>query len=202
MKRLFMVAALVAMTTSLAGAAIDGSNPDWLIYWDPDGPADVGDPLHYDQYAQVEAGDTLTLHVVVNFNTGDWTQVHAYHSAFWYDTNVVENYPLPNYTYSWMNQMANPATADFVANGYVQLYNYMYTGSMQSVWEEPAGAPFVLLSWDLKIADSAPIGTSTIPMRWRSYTIGGGQIGAHYIEHDPVFTIEVVPGGGPPAVST
>jgi hypothetical protein len=191
MKRVLVVL-VIAISTSLAGAAIDPANPDWLIYRDPFGTGPVGDASYYDQYAEVAQGDTLTLHVVVNFNTGDWTQVHAYHSAFWYDTNVVENYPTPNYTYSWMSQMANPATADFVANGYVQLYNYMYTGSMQSVWEEPAAAPFVLLSWDLQISAAAPFGTTTMPMRWRSYTMGGGQIGAHYIEHDPVFTINVV----------
>ena len=193
MKQLLIVAALIAMCVSSAGAAIDPANPDWLIYWDPDGEPDVGDPSHYDQYAEVAQGDTLTLHVVVNFNTGDWTQIHGYHSAFWYDPAVVENFPTPNYDYSWMGSMANPATADFTANGYVQLYNYMYTGSAQSVWEEPAGAPFVLLSWDLQISATATIGETTIPMRWRSYAIGGGQIGAHYIEHDPVFTIKVLP---------
>ena len=198
MKQLLIVAALIAMCVSSAGAAIDPANPDWLIYWDPDGEPDVGDPSHYDQYAEVAQGDTLTLHVVVNFNTGDWTQIHGYHSAFWYDPAVVENFPTPNYDYSWMGSMANPATADFQANGYVQLYNYMYTGSAQSVWEEPAAAPFVIVSWDIKIADNATIGDTTIPMRWRSYTWGGAQIGAHYIEHDPVFTIRVVAGGFAP----
>ena len=192
MKRLLIVAACVALGVSTAGAAIDPANPDWLIYRDPFGTGPTEDASYYDQYAEVSPGDTLTLHVVVNFNTGDWTQISSYHSAFWYNTAVVENYPTPNYDYSWMSQMANPQPADYQANGYVQLYNYMYTGSAQSVWEEPASAPFVLVSWDLQISATAPLGETTIPMRWRSYAIGGGQIGAHYIEHDPAFTIKVV----------
>jgi hypothetical protein len=192
MKRLLTVAAVLTMMVSSAGAAIDASNPDWLIYRDPFGTGTAEDLSYYDQYAEVAQGDTLTLHVVVNFNTGDWTQVQAYHSAFWYDTAVVDNYPTPNYSYSWMGNMANPNPADYQANGYVQLYNYNTMGSAQSIWEEPAAAPFVVVSWDLQISATAPLGTSTIPMRWRSYTWGGAEIGAHYIEHDPVFTINVV----------
>jgi hypothetical protein len=192
MKQFVVCLVMLLMCVSLSNAAIDPTNPDWLIYRDPFGTGDVGDPSYYDQYAEVHPGDTLTLHVVVNFNTGDWTQIHAYHSAFWYDTNVVENYPTPNYAYSWMSNMVNYNPADFQANGYVQLYNYNTWGSAQNAWEEPASAPFVIVSWDLNISATAPIGTSTIPMRWRSYQIGGGQIGSHYIETDPAFTINVV----------
>jgi len=190
------IALLVAAAWAMpANAAIDPSNPDWLIYRDPFGTGPTEDPSYYDQYAEVTQGDTLTLHVVVNFNTGDWTQIGSYHSAFWYVPAVVENFPTPNYAWSWMSQMANPYPADYQANGYVQLYNYNYAGSAQSVWEEPASAPFVLVSWDLKIADNAPLGTTTINMRWRSYNIMGYpyQIGAHYIETDPAFTINVLP---------
>ena len=212
MKQLLIVAALIAMCVSSAGAAIDPANPDWLIYWDPDGEPDVGDPSHYDQYAEVAQGDTLTLHIVVNFNTGDWTQIHSYHSAFWWDPAVVNNvyngdgsvHPVPRYDWSWMGNMTNPAVAQFEVGNYVQLYNYNYMGSAQNAWEEPAGAPFVLLSWDIPIREDATIGTTTISMRWRSYNINAAYAGpqdwnridAHSVETDPAFTINVVPGGG------
>jgi hypothetical protein len=203
MKQLVAFTVVLMMCVSLASAAIDPGNPDWLIYRDPFGTGDTGDPSYYDQYAEVLPGDTLTLHVVVNFNTGDWTQIYSYHSAFWYDPAVVQNCPTPNYDYAWLGGMADPASAQYQVNGYVQLYNY---GSAQNAWEEPASAPFVLLSWDLQISATAPLGATTIPMRWRSYNINAAsygpqdwnQIGAHYIEHDPVFTINVMAPEPPP----
>jgi len=197
MNRLLLAAAVLAMVVSSAGAAIDPSNPDWLIYRDPFGTGPDGDLSYFDQYAEVSQGDTLTLDVVVNFNTGDWTQIGQYHSAFWYNSSIVDNFPLPNYSLSWLNSMANPATANFTANGYVQLYNWHTAGSAQSVWEEPAAAPFVILSWDLQISATATPGDYTLPMRWRSYNISGGDIGSHYIENDPVFTIRVGAGFDP-----
>ena len=201
MKRV-LVLLVLALSASLAGAAIDPANPDWVIYRDTYS-ADESTAGYYDYYQEVAQGETFTLHVVVNFNppAGTGYQVRAYASAFWFDAAVIAGigygdgtvHPLPNYTWSWLGSMYDPPEANYEVWNYVQLINDSWT--VRSLWEEPAEAPYVVVSWDIPIRPDAPLGETTIPMRFGTYDINGTNMEANSVETDPAFTINVIAGG-------
>ncbi len=193
LKALTVALVLATMAIGSVRADIDPLNPDWVIYRDTYGSTTAD---YYDNYQQVAQGETFLLHVVTNRNPpgGTGYQIRDFISAFWYDSSVVENFPVPVYDYAWPANMGNPAAPQFTANGYVQLTNWNIMGSVQSMWEGSAEAPYVLISWELTIRADATIGTSTLPMRLRTYDINGSNMEANSVESDPVFTIEVIPG--------
>ena len=70
MKKIVCVVIALSFALGSAHAAIDGTNPDWLIYRDPFGTGAAGDASYFDQYAEVYPGDTLTSAACIAFISG------------------------------------------------------------------------------------------------------------------------------------
>jgi len=154
----------------------------------------------YDYYQEVERGETFTLHLVANTTppSGTGPDIVDYVSAFWFDETVIENtatvLPTPNYTSSWLTDMGNPAIPQYQVSNYVQVTNWNSLDVGQMVWESPDPAdPFVLLSWDIPIRADAPLGLTTLALRFRTHDIAGQEMLENRVEVASAFTINVVP---------